>query len=325
MQPNSSGEVKRENRGQEVYLPPVLINMQRMYKLVAKWRKIEGVFYILPYLLFWGAFVAYPVGYGIYLSLFEWHPIRGSRFVGFANYIALFREVRFVNALANSFEFAGIVVPLIIVLALAYALLLWRWKVDKRVSALTQSVLFFPYLLTVSVVAITWRWLLDPDFGLITYLFKALKIPAPTFLTDPRWALPAVAFATAWWLVGYRMVVFQAALGDIPTELLESALIDGAKFSQVFRHIVIPLIKPSILFTLVLTIISAFRTFGQVLMMTEGGPGRATEVLALYLYWNAFEYFRIGRAAAAGVIMLFLTLLLTLVGIKILGLRSELE
>lgn len=299
--------------------------MQRVYRFKVTQKRIEGVLYILPYLLFWGTFVAYPVGYGVYLSLFDWHPIRGSRFVGLANYTALFHDVRFVNALANSFEFAVIVVPLILTLALAYALLLWRWRGDRRLSVMAQSVFFFPYLLTVSVVAITWRWLLDPDFGLITHLFRIIKIPAPTFLTDPKWALPVVALATAWWLAGYRMVVFQAALGDIPTELLESASIDGANFFQVFFRVIIPLIKPSLLFASVLTIISAFRTFGQVLMMTEGGPGRATEVLALYLYWNAFEYFRIGRAAAAGVIMLLLTFALTLIGIKILGLRSELE
>lgn len=290
-----------------------------------RWKDVEGVLYVLPYLLFWGTFIAYPVGYGVYLSLFDWHPIRGPRFVGLANYIALFHDTRFLNALTNSFEFAGIVVPLILILALSFALLLWRWRGDKRFGILSQAVLFFPYLLTVSVVAITWRWFMDPDFGLVTYAFKVLGIQAPTFLADPLWALPVVALATAWWLTGYRMVVFQAALGDIPNELFESAMIDGASFFQQLRCVILPLIKPSILFTLVLTIISAFRTFGQVLMMTEGGPGRATEVLALYLYWNAFEYFRIGKAAAAGVVMLALTLILTLLGVKILGLRSELE
>ncbi|MEM1552680.1 MAG: sugar ABC transporter permease [Candidatus Bathyarchaeia archaeon] len=295
----------------------------KRYKI--KWQNFEGLLYVLPYLLLWGTFVVYPLGYGIYLSLFEWHPIRGSRFVGFANYVALFRDGRFLNALSNSFEFAALSVPLILALALAFALLLWRWRGDKRLGAFAQSVFFFPYLLTVSVVAITWRWLLDPDFGLLTHAFKILKIPAPTFLTHPGWALPTVALATAWWLAGYRMVVFQAALGDIPIELLESAVIDGATFVQQFRRIILPLLKPSFLFALVLTVISAFRTFGQVLMMTEGGPGRATEVLALYLYWNAFEYFRIGRAAAAGVVMLLLTLLLTLIGVKILGLGSELQ
>lgn len=287
-------------------------------------REMEGIIFAFPYLLVWGTFVLWPLGYGVYLSLFDWHPIRGSKFVGFANYIALFQDVRFLNALSNSFRFAVIVVPLVLIVAFLFALLLWGWKGNRRLSSFAQAVFFFPYLLTVSVIAITWRWFLDPDFGLVTIALKYLRIQAPTFLTDPFWALPAIALATAWWLSGYRMVVFQAALSDIPQELFEAAILDGARLNQLLFHVILPLLKPAILFSLVLTTISAFRTFGQVLMMTEGGPGRATEVLALYVYWNAFEYFRIGRAAAAGVVMLFFTLLLTLLGMKILGLKSEL-
>lgn len=280
--------------------------------------------YVLPFAALWGIFLAWPVGYGIYLSLFEWSPIKGSRFVGLQNYTALFGDARFLNALANTFEFAAMTVPLILGLGLVFALMLWSWGRTRRGAGFVQAVLFFPYLLTVSTVAITWKWLFDPDFGLVTHAFKALKVAAPVFLTEPIWALPAIAFATAWWLTGYRMVVFQAGLGDIPQELFEVAAIDGAGFHQKFLRIILPLLKPALLFSLVLTLISAFRTFGQVLMMTEGGPGRSTEVLALYLYRTAFEYFNIGKAAASGVVMLALMLILTLIGVKLLGLKSEL-
>lgn len=280
--------------------------------------------YVLPFAALWGIFLAWPVGYGIYLSLFEWSPIKGSRFVGLQNYTALFGDARFLNALANTFKFAAMAVPLILGLGLVFALMLWSWARARRGAGFVQAVLFFPYLLTVSTVAITWKWLFDPDFGLVTHAFKALKVAAPVFLTEPIWALPAIAFATAWWLTGYRMVVFQAGLGDIPQELFEVAAIDGAGFHQKFLRIILPLLKPALLFSLVLTLISAFRTFGQVLMMTEGGPGRSTEVLALYLYRTAFEYFNIGKAAASGVVMLALMLILTLIGVKLLGLKSEL-
>lgn len=281
--------------------------------------------YVFPFAALWGIFLAWPVGYGIYLSLFEWSPIKGSRFVGLENYISLFCDTRFLNALANTFKFAAMAVPLILGLGLLFALMLWSWGRTHRGASFVQAVLFFPYLLTVSTVAITWKWMFDPDFGPVTYAFKALKIPAPVFLTEPAWALPTIAFVTAWWLAGYRMVVFQAALGDIPQELFEVASIDGARFRQKLLYIILPLLKPALLFSLVLTLISAFRTFGQVLMMTEGGPGRSTEVLALYLYWTAFEYFKIGKAAASGVVMLVLMLILTLIGVKLLGLKSELE
>ncbi|MCR4403882.1 MAG: sugar ABC transporter permease [Candidatus Acetothermia bacterium] len=287
-------------------------------------RGLEGILYVLPFAALWGIFLAWPVGYGIYLSLFEWSPMQGSRFVGLENYIKLFGDARFLNALGNTFKFAAIAVPLILGLGLLFALMLWSWGRTRRGVGFIQAVLFFPYLLTVSTVAITWKWMFDPDFGLVTHAFKALKIAAPVFLTEPAWALPAIAFATAWWLAGYRMVVFQAGLGEIPQELFEVASIDGAVFHQKFLHIILPLLKPALLFSLVLTLISAFRTFGQALMMTEGGPGRSTEVLALYLYRTAFEYFNIGKAAASGVVLLVIMLVLTLIGVKLLGLKSEL-
>jgi ABC-type sugar transport system permease subunit len=121
------------------------------------------------------------------------------------------------------------------------------------------------------------------------------------------------------------MVVLQAGLEEIPQELFESARIDGANPLQQFSHIILPLIKPSLLFALVLTTISAFRTFGQVLLMTDGGPGTSTEVLALYMYRVGFDYFQVGKAAAAGVILLLMILFLTLIGVRVLGLKSELQ
>jgi ABC-type sugar transport system permease subunit len=273
----------------------------------------------------WAVFLAWPVGYGIYISLFDWNPLKGSKFVGLANYIDLFHEPRFWNAVANTFKFAGMTIPLIIGLGLLFALMVWGWGRSHKRMGVVQSVLFFPYLLTVSIVSIIWRWLLDRDFGLVQHTISSIFPSAPVFLNNTAWALPAIAFATAWWLAGYRMVVLQAGLEEIPNELFEAAAIDGARPRHQFLHIILPLIRPSLLFALVLTIISAFRTFGQVLMMTEGGPGRSTEVLALYLYRVGFDYFNVGKAAAAGVVLLLMILVLTLIGVRLLGLKSELQ
>ncbi len=289
-----------------------------------RYQWVEGILYITPFVILWGAFLAWPVGYGIYISLCEWSAMKGFRFVGIKNYIALFQDPIFLNDLVNTFKFVGMTVPLILILGLLFALMLWSWW-RYRGAGFVQSVLFFPYLLTVSVIAIAWKWMFDPDFGILTHLLKFLGVSTSSLLTRADWALPIIAFATTWWLMGYRMVVFQAALGDIPHELIEVALIDGARFHQRFLHIILPLLRPALLFSLVLTLISAFRTFGQVYMMTQGGPGRSTEVLALYLYNEAFAYFRLGKAAAAGVVMLLFILVFSLLGVKLLGLRSELE
>ena len=286
---------------------------------------IEGVLFVLPFAAVWAVFLAWPVAYGIVISLFRWAGLSGPSFVGLANYAALFGEERFWNALFNTLKFAGLVIPLIIGLGLAFALMLWGWGRPRTGSPLVQAALFFPYMLTISLVALMWRWLLDTDYGLFGYALRLLGLGAPAFLSEPAWVLPALAFVTGWWLAGYRMLVFQAGLEDIPRELFEAARIDGAGPWRNFSNIILPLLKPSLLFSLVLTILAGFRSFGQVLVMTEGGPGRSSEVLALYLYRVCFEYFEIGRAAAAGVVLLALILVFTLLGVRLIGLKSELQ
>ena len=298
---------------------------QRLSGYLYRHKGIEGFLYVLPFVALWSVFLAAPVGYGFYISLFDWNPMKGSKFVGFANYIDLFKEPRFWNAVANTFKFAAMAIPLIIGFGLLFALMVWGWGRTRKGMAFVQAALFLPYLLTVSIISIVWRWLLDRDFGLVQHSLSTAFEQAPVLLSDPGWALPAIAFATAWWLAGYRMIVLQAGLGEIPKELLETAALDGARPRHQFVHIILPLLKPALLFSLVLTIISGFRVFGQVLMMTEGGPGRATEVLALYMFRIGFDYFDLGKAAAAGIVLLLMILGITLFGIRLLGLKSELQ
>jgi len=284
--------------------------------------QIGGLLFILPYAFLWGFFLIWPLAYGFFISLHKWDPLRGSKFIGLANYVKLFRSPIFWNAFFNTFEFAGIAVPLIIILGLVFALLMQRMSI--RGGRFIEASLFFPYLLTVSIVSLVWKWLFDPDVGLVLYYSSRLGLHLPTFLADKFWALPAIAFATAWWLVGYRMVIFKAAMGDIPPELYESAELDGAGGYQKFRHITLPLLRPAILFALILTTISGFRVFGQVIMMTAGGPGRSSEVLALYLFRRGFDYLQMGLAAAVGFILFVIILIITVISFRFLGFESRL-
>jgi ABC-type sugar transport system permease subunit len=286
---------------------------------------IRGLLYVLPFGIIWAVFLAWPVVYGLYISLFKWGGLQDAEFVGLDNFRALFAEPRFWNAFFNTLEFALLVIPLILGLGLAFALMVWGWHSRlKRTSSLIQSALFFPWLLTISIVAMTWEWLFDWDYGLVEYAVTLLGFERIKFLSSSAWVLPSIAVTTAWWLVGYRMLVFIAGLQDIPDELFDSSRIDGAKPRHNFVHIILPLMKPSILFSLVLTVLAGFRSFGQMLIMTEGGPGRSSEVLALYLYRTGFDYFEIGKAAASGVVLLILVLILTLLGVRFIGLKSEL-
>lgn len=285
---------------------------------------LSGILYILPFGIIWLIFSAWPTIYGFVISLYDWNPLKGSKFLGLGNYIYLFTHNRFWNSLFRTLEFAGIFIILTLLVALFFAFLLYFFPKTKT-RTFSESFLFFPYLLNVSVIALIWKWLLDPDFGLITYYISSVLGKSPRFLNSIFWAVPAIALASAWWLSGYRTTIFLTALETVPKELVESAKIDGAGTWTIMWKILFPLIRPQFLFSLVLTTISGFTALGQVMIMTDGGPGNASEVLALYLYRLGFQYFDMGKAAAAGSVLVVIMFILTLVGMKILGLGGEIE
>lgn len=285
--------------------------------------QVEGVLFVLPFGVIWAVFLLWPVIYGFYISLYKWQPLLGSEFIGLGNYINLLHDARFWNALKNTFWFAALAMPMIIGIGLLFALFIHGMGHRPGVGWI-ESAFFWPYLLNVSIVSIIWKWLLDPDFGLILAYLRMAGLDPPVFLNDPLWAVPAIAVATAWWLAGYRMVVFRAALEDIPDTVFELAALDGAGPVVRLVRILLPLLKPAILFSLVLTAISSFRVLGQALMMTDGGPGRASEVLALYLYRAGWQYLEMGRAAALGFVLFLIILVVTLIGFWVIGFESEL-
>lgn len=282
-----------------------------------------GLLFVLPYALLWAVFMIWPILYGFVISLHKWQPILGSEWVGFKHYADLWRTPRFWNAALNTGTFAALVIPLILGFGLAFALILHRRKV-KGLAAV-ESALFFPYLLNVSIVSIVWMFLFDPDVGIVNYYLRRLGLSPPTFLNDPVWVIPAIALTTAWWLAGYRMVVFRAALQAIPEELFESAALDGAGPGRRLLHVTLPLLKPAMLFAAVLTLVGGLRTFGQVILMTGGGPGLSSEVLALYMYRLAFQFLNFGLAAAVGFILFGVIFVLSLLLFFALGFESELR
>ncbi len=284
---------------------------------------VEIALFILPFAAFWILFRLGPVLYGLVISLYRWDPLGDARFVGLDNYLRLAHDPRFWNALVNTLKFAALVIPLIVGLGLLLGLFIFAGRGSRAVNIM-EAGFFLPYLLTVSIVGLVWRWIFDPDLGVILLVLRRAGLHPPTFLNEPGWAIPVIALATAWWLAGYRMVLFRAALEDIPEELYEAARLDGATGVRVFFAVTLPLLKPAILFALVLTTISGFIVFGQVLMMTAGGPGRASEVLALYLYRYGFEYLEMGQAAAVGVILFLIILGLTLLSFRWLGYETQL-
>ena len=282
-----------------------------------------GLAFASPYIVLWFLFMVYPIGYGFFISLHEWNPIIGSKFIGLDNYAGLLTRERFWNSFVVTLEYSAYAVSMIMFLGLAFALILKAVRIFGK--TFIEASLFFPYLLNVSVISILWMFLLDPDVGIVRYYLRAVGIDAPNFLDSPVWVIFTVAFVTAWWLAGYRMVVFRAGLETIPEELYESASLDGAgRFRSLFS-ITLPLLKPTLLFTLVITLVGGMRNVGQVMIMTEGGPGHSSEVLALYMYRLGFLFFKFGEAAAVGFIIFVVILVISAILFKLLGTSSELR
>lgn len=282
-----------------------------------------GILFVLPFGVLWFLFMIWPIGYGFFISLHDWNPILGNKFVGFGNYLKLFETPRFWGDFWNTIVYSLMVIPMILGFGLFFAVLLHRQRIKGR--ALLESVFFLPYLLNVTIISILWAFLLDPDVGIVNYYLRAIGLDPPTFLNNPYWVLPTIAFVTAWWLSGYRMVVFSAGLQSIPDELYEAAALDGAGRMRSFFSITLPLLKPTILFAAVITLVGGLRTFGQVILMTDGGPGTSSEVLALYMYRLAFEFLRFGEAAAVGFILFGVIFVVSLLLFRLLGFGSYLK
>ena len=286
-------------------------------------RQLEGLLFILPYAILWVLFLFGPLVFGFIMSLYDWNPLRGNKFLGFSNYASLFSDHRFWNAFWVTWKFIAMVIPGIIVVALLAALVLQFLRFQG--SGAFQSMVFFPYLLNVSIVSLLWALMNDPNVGLLQGMLGAFGIKSVALLADATWALPVIAFATTWWLVGYRMIIFQAALASIPAELYEASRLDGASPWRTFSAVTLPLIRPALLFALILTTIGGMRTFGQVILMTSGGPGTSTEVLALLMYRQAFEFTRFGTAAAVGFVIFLIIFIISMILVRTMRLEGDLQ
>ncbi|NQT60399.1 MAG: sugar ABC transporter permease [Bacteroidetes bacterium] len=284
---------------------------------------LEGFLFILPYAVIWFLFLFLPLVFGLIISLFDWNPLGESVFIGLDNYRELFSNHRFWNSFWVTWKFILMVIPGIIISALIAALILHFIRFSFK--NFFESAIFFPYLLNVSIVSIIWGLMNDPSIGILSHYLQKFGLFKMSLLSSNAWALPVVAITTIWWLAGYRMIVFRAALSSIPEEIYEAAKIDGSGPIRTFAIITLPLIKPSLLFALILTTVGGMRTFGQVVLMTSGGPGVSTEVMALQMYRLGFEFLDFGRAAAVGFIIFLLIFFISMVFVKFFKLGGDLR
>ena len=256
--------------------------------------------FIAPQMIGLAIFTLGPILYAGYLSFTKWNLIKPPQWVGIQNYVDQLQDPTFGNLLRNTIFITAGYIPLVMIVSLAMALALNQ---KLRFTVVYRTAYFMPVVTSLVAIALVWRWVLQPDFGLVNYLLSLVGIEGPTWLSSTKWAIPGLIFMRVWWGAGFYMVIFLAGLQGIPQEFYDAAKVDGASGWQRFRHVTLPLLSPTTFFVFIMASIWTLQIFDQVYIMTEGGPGEATEVFLLRIYQLAFRYFRMGDAAALSMIL----------------------
>jgi len=278
---------------------------------------IKGLAFISPWIIGFLAFQLYPICASIYYSLCHYDVLRPPLLIGAENYRQLLHDEVFLVSVTRTFVYAAMAIPLGLCISLFFAILL-----NQRVAArgVLRTVYFLPSLVPMVALAILWRWIFSGDQAIINHILSFLHIPGPNWLGSTTWSTPAIVI-TGVWGVGGSIVIYLAALQDVPTHLYEAAEIDGASWLGKTWHITVPMISPVILFNLIIGVIRCLQVFAEPYIMTGGGPSRSTYYYTMYLYDNAFRYLKMGYASAMAIIMTIVIFLLILVTSKIASRR----
>jgi len=277
-------------------------------------RRAVIVLFVAPSLVPLLLFTIGPMVASVGLSLLRWNLLKPPQFIGLDNYATLVGDVDFRDAVLHTIEYVVGYLPLVLVGGLVIALTLHQ---RLRGLALFRTVYFLPVVTSWVVVALMWRWLLDPNAGIINYALGLVGIDGPGWYTDPAWAMPSVIIASAWKDLGFVMVILLAGLQAIPEEYYEAASVDGAGRWARFRHITLPLLSPSVFFVVVISLINNLQVFDQVWVMTNGGPAGATSVIVERIVRNAFSYGQMGYAAAMSWVFFAALLIVTVIQFRL--------
>lgn len=278
----------------------------------------EGILFSLPYLTLFTIFLLYPLLLGLYMSLFDWNPIdpATSEFVGIGNYVRMFEDPRFWNAVWNTLLFVGLTVPTLVLLSLGLALGVNR---EVKGKMILRAIFFSPYILTVSVAALIWNEMYSGDYGPVNHYLSFVVDNPPAWLADHSFAMPAIVIMTVWWVTGFNFVILLAARQDVPETLYEAARLDGANSWRAFRDITLPQMRNALLFVVIVQFIWSFQVFGQPFIMTGGGPGMSTETLVMYLYAAGFNNYEFGYAAAIGYFIFAVLVMISIANYYLIG------
>jgi multiple sugar transport system permease protein len=280
--------------------------------LLADNQTVLGYLFILPSLIGFVIFYAFPAIRSIGISFTEWNLLSDAEFVGLANYQDLFSDDRYWRAMGNTLAYVLWNIPLQTLLALLMAVMLDR--VSDALSAFLRGLIILPWIMPSVVVALLWLWILDPSLGIANVFLTAIGIPKQDFLGDPNQAMPLIAGINIWRHAGYNAILIYAGLKTIPRGLFEAAAIDGATRTRQFFAITLPLLRPVLAFVIITTVIGSFQVFDTIAITTEGGPAGATSVIIGYIYEQVFERrINMGAATAASTVLFAILVVITII------------
>lgn len=301
-------ECQMSDRAQTLQEPSHAVSSRAGRRRLLTRQDVIAYSFLLPFGVLFVAFSLYPFVAGLILSFTDNSPLATeTHFVGLENYIkVLFQDRVFLSSLRNTVYYSVLLVPAQAVLGLALALYVNKKLLGHQIS---RMAFFAPFVLSVSVVGIVWGWMLDTRYGLLNLALGAIGLPSNTpWLSNVNWVMIGIALSSLWWHVGISMVLFLAGLQDIPPELREAAMIDGANSWQILLHVILPLLRPVAILVFTLALIDAMKVFGQPWFMTNGGPAGASTTVVYALYLN-FQSTYMGYASAIGFLLLIIILL----------------
>lgn len=280
----------------------------------------DGILFSLPYLSVFLLFMVFPLLFGFYISFFKWNILSSPKFIGISNYLDLFSDETFYTSLWHTIKFVLITTPILLLLGFLMALAVTG---KSPLKGIMETVFFMPYIFSMTVVATLWAWILQKDFGFFNQVLSLYGFAKISWLTSSKMAMWSVSIATFWWTAGFNMVLFVAAIKQIPKEIYESAIVDGSDYFQRLFHITIPLVSRTTLLCLILQVIASFNVFGQVYVMTGGGPAGSTRVLVQYIYETGFKYYKMGYSSAMSYILFLIIFIISVVQYMALGVKDE--
>lgn len=300
------------------------MQINKPYPTIKRWKlprlsekHLTVVLFLAPSVVLLGMYVIYPIVDALRLSFFRWNGLTAdATLVGLTNWRRLVSDMIFWRALRNNLVVVALSIIIQIPIGLALAVVLERGR-HLPFLRIFKTIYFFPMLMSAVAIGILFKYIFDPTFGLVNQLLALVNIPAQSWLGDPRLALLTVIMVISWQFIPFYMMLFIAALSNIPPELRDAARIDGATHSKYYLYIAVPLISGTIRTAVILALIGSLKYFDLIWVMTEGGPNHASELMATYMYKKAFPSFEVGYGSTIAVALFVVVMVISLVALQL--------